>query len=72
MYLRWLPFLTINDNAPAKIEILMLDLDEPTKLQEWQTIAWMVNHLAKIGGHLIQLLPILIILSNQVLIRNHY
>lgn len=64
--------MTINDNAPAKIEILMLDLDEPTKLQEWQTIAWMVNHLAKIGGHLIQLLPILIILSNQVLIRNHY
>lgn len=53
MYLRWLPFLTISDNAPAKIEILMLDLDKPTKLQEWQTIAWMVNHLAKIGGHLI-------------------
>jgi hypothetical protein len=72
MYLRWLPFLTINDNAPSKIEILMLDLDEPTKLQEWQTIAWMVNNLAKIGRHLIQLLPILIILSNQVLIRNHY
>jgi hypothetical protein len=53
MYLRWLPLLTINDNAPAKIEILMLDLDKPTKLQEWQTIAWMVDDLAKICGHLI-------------------
>jgi hypothetical protein len=53
MYLWWLPSLIINDNAPSKIEILMLDFDKPTKLQEWQTIAWMVNDFAKIGGHLI-------------------
>jgi len=53
MYLWWLPFLKINDNAPAKIEILMLDLDKSTKLQKWQTVTWMVNDLAKIGRHLV-------------------
>jgi hypothetical protein len=64
--------LVVDNNTPSKIEILVLDLDKPPGLEEGQTVIWMCDDFPEVGGHLIQLLTVLVVLGDKLLIGNNY
>jgi len=63
--------LVIDDHSPAEIEFLVLDLDESSGLKERQRVRRMGHDFPEISRHLVELLPILVVLCNERFVRNH-
>lgn len=68
--LGWLPLLEVDDRAPAKIVVQILDLHKPPWLQERQAIVRVADHRLHVLREIVELLSQVIILPNRSLIRN--
>lgn len=70
-YPDWKTFLVVDDNTPPKVELFVLDLDEPSRLEERQRISRMRDDFPEIRHEPVKLLTTVVILRNKHFIRNH-
>ena len=72
VYLWWYTLLIVDDNTPTKIELSVFDLDETTGLEERQAIGWVGDDFSEIGPQLVELVSVVVIVSDFILIRDDH
>lgn len=60
--------LVVDDAAPSKVEIIVLDADETTGLEEGKSVGGVVENVAKILVEDVELLTKLVVVGNVVLV----
>lgn len=60
--------LVVDDDAPAKVELLVLDLDQTTRLKEGQGVVGVRDNLAEVGSKRVKLLAELVVLRYALFI----
>ena len=71
MYLCWDSLLIVNDDAPTKVKFLVLDLEQPARLQERKTVVGMGDHVSEVGRHLLQLSSVFPVVSDGFFIGDY-
>lgn len=66
----WLSLLEVDDRAPAKIVVQVLDLHKPPRLQERQAVVRVADHGLHVLRETGELLSQIIILPDRSFIRN--
>lgn len=62
--------LVVDDAAPSKVEVIVLDANETTGLEEGKSVGRVVKNVAKVLVEDVELLTKLVVIGNVVLILN--
>ena len=60
--------LVVDNDTPAKVELLVLDLHETSRLEEWKAVVGVGHDLPEISRHLVKLLTILVVTRDELLV----